>query len=132
MNRRKFINIIIIVFVVVLVCTGAYYVSTQNEMSMRTCLDKFPKETPYTPGEIIIAFRKDVPLLRIKAILKEFNLELSELNEKSLEFDQSFALQTPEGKEKVLACKLNELPEVEYAEMNGVAGVATNMPIIIR
>lgn len=99
-------------------------------MSMRTCLDKFPKETTYWPGQIIIAFRKDVPLLRIKAILKEFNLELSEPTEKRLiDVEGSIVIGTPEGKEKVLACKLSELPEVEYAEMNLIV---TNMPIISR
>lgn len=146
MSQSGSIKTLLIIVVIMLVGAGSYYIGirkttarlpasslspspspydtstpspTQVSDKMRVCLEKLSTYNEYASSQIIVSFRNDVSFSRIQAILKDFNIELSESDKNRIEAHTFIVVKTPEGTEKELSCKLNELFEVEYAELNG-------------
>ena len=90
----------------------------------KACMDKLAtrKKSDYVQGKIIVGFRSNVTLSRAEELMRQFSLVIPEENENKgrLNLYHYLLVETPKGKEKELSCQLQELSEVEYAELDGI------------
>ena len=119
------ILILCIVIIILAICLVIKPIKVGFNTNMQECIEglesmNLEPEIDYVPGEMLVLFYEGVSNQSATDILEGFNVKII----KSYSIINSFLVEVDEGKEFEWICKLQEDPNVESAELNGIGHTA--------